>query len=279
MTKRILTLLFLLALTMGLAMRASADIGPKPSVVLEFSGLEGRQYAATLLGDTESYGPWSADADYREWNGERAVWDAFCAYDAPEGWHFLGNFADCTETHRFAWSYYPPQRFYVLLYFMDTGEYWRSPQPYERYAFHSAFAVQVDGMAGAVRPDYPYARELASLAFRAAATVAVELAVAWAFGLRSRRHIRLILRVNLVTQVLLNVALNLCNYKSGPWMFWFMYLWLELAVFGIEGFVYARCFPAAQDKRERHPWLYALAANAASYGVGALIAAKLPGLF
>lgn len=279
MTKRILTLLFLLALTAGMALRASADMGPKPSVELEFSGLEGQRYTATLLGDTAHCGPWSADSGYDDWYGDRAVWEALRAYEAPEGWYFLGKYADCTETQRFVWSYYPPQRFYVLLYFPDTGEYWRSPEPYERYAFASTFAVQVTDGAASVRPAYRYGRELASLAARIAATIAVELAVAWAFGLRRRRHIQLILRVNVVTQVLLNVALNLFNYKSGPMMFWFMYIWLELAVFIAEGLVYARRFPAAQTRREGHPWLYALAANAASYGTGALLAKWLPGMF
>lgn len=279
MKKRIMTLLFLLALTVGLALRASADMGPKPSVTLDFYGLEGRRYAATLLGDTEHYGPWSAEAVYAEWQGEYALWEAFRAYDAPEGWYFLGKYDDCTETQRFAWTYYPPQRFYILLYFPDTGEYWRSPGVYERYAFDSAYAVQLSGGEWTVRTDYQYGGELLSLAFRAAATIAVELAVAWLVGIRRRRHIQIILRTNIVTQLLLNAALNVFNYKSGPMMFWFMYFWLEWAVFLLEGFVYRRRFPAAQAKGERHPWLYALAANLASCIVGGMIAQWAPGLF
>lgn len=279
MKKRICTLVFLLAITVGLALRAWADVGPKPSVVLEFKGLEGQRYAATLLADAEQYGPWGAGRGYEEWQGNEALWEAFAAYEAPAGWYFWGKYEDCTETQRFAWTYYPPQRFYVLLYFPDSGEYWRSPEPYERYAFDSTFAVEPAGTSSPVRPAYRYGGELFSLALRFAATVAVELAVAWAWGLRRRRHIQLILRVNLVTQLLLNAALNLFNYRSGPMMFWFMYFWLELAVFLAEGFVYARRFPAAQTGQERHPWLYALAANVASYGAGALLAVWAPGMF
>lgn len=279
MTKRALTLLFLLALTVGMALRASADMGPKPSVVLEFEGLEGRQYAATLLADTERYGPWSTETEYYASQGDKAYWEAFRAYEAPEGWHFLGEYEECTETQRFAWTYYPPQRFYVLLYFLDSGEYWRSPEVYESYAFDSYFTVTPALAEKAVRTSYDYSGELFSLVCRVALTVAVEQAVAHAFGLRRRRHRQIVLRTNLVTQLLLNVALNLFNYKSGPMMFWFMYIWLELAVFWLEGLVYKLRFPPAQTEKEAHPWRYSFAANAASCVAGAVAARYIPGLF
>lgn len=288
MKKRLLTLLFLIALTAGLALRASADMGPKPSVVLEFSGLEGQRYAAALLGDTDGYGPWSAEAPYAEWMGDRAVWEAFRAYEAPEGWYFWGKFEDCTETQRFAWTYYPPQRFYILLYFPDTGEYRCSPQPYERYAFDSVFAVEPGGgwdvQDGAaewrVRADYDYTGELFSLACRIAATIAVEMGVAWAFGLYGSRCWKIVWRTNIATQVLLNVGLNLLVYYNGYLAFVLLYFWLELLVFGVEGAVYRRLFPRQTPAGRRvRPWLYALAANAASAAAGAVLARYLPGLF
>ena len=125
----------LLVLAAGLALPAAADVGPKPSVEVVFQGLEGRRYYVTLLGNVPQYGPWSAEEEYLDWKGDPEAWEAFAAYPAPEGWYFLGNYADCTETGRFVWSYYPPETFYVLVWLPEEDRCLRSVQPVSRYAF------------------------------------------------------------------------------------------------------------------------------------------------
>ena len=79
-------------------------------------------------------------------DGSREVWEAFQAYDAPEGYYFLGYFeeyfGDTEQT--FTWGYYPPQKFYVLLYNMDTGVFSMSKEPVQRYAFDSEWQVLFD---------------------------------------------------------------------------------------------------------------------------------------
>lgn len=45
-------------------MPVSADIGPKPSVVINFTGLEDETYYATLLSRDSFAGPWNCESYY-----------------------------------------------------------------------------------------------------------------------------------------------------------------------------------------------------------------------
>ena len=271
--------LLVLTLAMGLALPAAADVGPKPSVEVVLQGLEGQRCYVTLLADRKGSGPWSAEHDYSDWMGDRAAWEAFAGYDIPEGWYFWGEYADCTETGRFVWSYYPPARFYILAWLPDSGRFVRSETPVERYAFDSRFTATVSGETFTVARSYDYAGAAAGLLGRAALTVAIETAAGWLlFGLRRRDQMTLILKVNLATQLALNLLLGLAAYGSGPMLAALVYIPLEAAVFGAEGAVYARRMPWPEGSRP-HPWLYSLGANAISFAAGwGLAGYGLPGL-
>lgn len=278
-SRKLMILLALLVLTAGLALPAAADMGPKPSVEVVFRGLEGQRYQVTLLADVTQYGPWSANQGYSDWMGDPEGWDAFADYPAPEGWYFLGEYADCTETGRFVWSYYPPETFYVLVWLPDSGRYLCSTQPVSRYAFDSRFTAAVEGNALTVQPSYDYAGEAVGLVVRAALTILLETAAAWLlFGLRRRDQWVLILKVNLVTQLALNLLLNLCGYFYGPLWTAMAYGLLELLVFVAEGWAYARWLRWGEDQKP-HPWLYALASNILSFAAGWELARWLPGVF
>ena len=266
--RKLLACLLLAALTAALALPAAADVGPKPSVELLLEGLEGRRYFVTLLADRTGSGPWSVESEYSDWMGDHDAWQAFHDYDAPEGWYFWSEYADCTETGRFAWTYYPPERFYVLVWLADSGQFLRSETPVERYAFDSRFAVTAAGEGLTVRRSYDYAGAALGLLARAALPVAIETAAGWAlFGLRRRDQLLLILKVNAVTQLALNLALDLCTYFAGPMMAGLAYIPLELAVFAAEGAVYARRLRWEAGRRP-HPWLYSFGANAISLAAG-----------
>ena len=278
-TRRLTLLLAVVVLAAGAALPAAADMGPKPSVEVVFQGLEGQRFYATLLGNVTQYGPWSAKEEYLDWRGDPEAWEAFVRYPEPEGWYFLGNYADCTEIGRFVWSYYPPETFYILVWLPEEDRYLCSTEPVSRYAFDSRFTVTVAGEGLTVRSSYDYAGEVLGLLVRAALTIALETAAAWLlFGLRRRDQLALILKVNLVTQLALNILLNLCSYFSGPLLTVLVYGLLELLVFFTEGLVYARRLRWAENQKP-HPWLYALGANAVSFAAGWELAHWLPGVF
>ena len=273
----------LFAAVFVLPLTVSADMGPKPSVTVTVEGADGRDFYGTLLSERDSTGPQSAydpaDADtyhYYDGYGDEEVFRQFLAYEDPDGYYFLQICWPCEGTDTFAWTYYPPQRFKILLYFPDTGEF-VSSGVCERYAFDSYFTASLTGEGLAVRTSYDYRWELISLVARILLTIAAELLVALLFRFRGKRTYRTLIWVNVVTQVLLNVSLNLINFYSGQMAFTFFYVLLELAVFVAEGILFTLLLRKGQKVWKL--WLYALAANACSFALGLALAHWIPGIF
>lgn len=288
--KRIAALLLTLLLFCAAALPVFADIGPKPSVTVHCRQLPGGPCYATLLSRQTSTGPYRFEPEKTapdEWQirhdpaTETLVWQAFRGYQDPDGYFFIEWFQKLEEG-RCCWNYYPPQQFKVLLYFPQSGQFAVSGIC-ERYAFHSCFTVCPAAQQPTqltVQKSYDYSWELISLAVRILLTIGLELALALLFGWRSGKALRWIMGVNLVTQIGLNLALNLINYRSGPWAFVFWYLVLELAVFVAEALIYARVLPTRKENgKKAHPVLYAAAANTISFAAGMALARYIPGIF
>jgi len=283
-------LIFFILVIPGLSGNASADIGPKPSVVVDFKGLEAENYYVTLLADTKSTGPWSKSESFRG-SGDEKVWGKFNTYPAGNSFFFLGYFADCSDTDTFKWTYYPPATFKILIYFPEYDRFIVSADTYERYAFDSYYTVDatsldiqsvaVAGEEMSVRRTYNLGWEITSLLCRILATILIELGVAWIFGFRAKKQVRIIAITNIATQTILNILLNIINYKLGLFAFIFNYVWMEFAVFIIEGVVYSRLLDRCEalPGRKVHPWLYSLTANTASFVIGMMIAKLIPGIF
>lgn len=284
---------------------AHADTGPKPSVRVSFTGLGDRLCYATLLSKHESTGPSSAydgnsdHAQYKElydWCAlDQATWQAFVDYADPDGYYFLQEGWLVNDSEGLAWTYYPPNPFKILLYFPDTGEF-LSSEIMERYAFHSYFDAEVNldqisttkDQASAdaadaemkVQRNYRYVQEFLALAVRILITLALELVLAVLFGLRKKQQFRTIAVVNVVTQVLLNVALFFINYHSGYRVFVFYYVILELVVFALESILFCRLLRRNNEKPAiPRIVLYALCANAASFIIGLWLANIFPSVF
>lgn len=278
---------------------ARADMGPKPSVEVEFTGLEDETYYVTLLSEEAVSGPWNREKGYEEWYGEREIWDKFREYGSASGLFFLGYFEECSGTDLFYWNYHPPELFKILLYFPRTDTFLESEGFCERYAFDSYFAAEyagaaLDGAEGSgnaaseageeiaasgkltVRKSYDYGREIRGMIFRVLLTLVIELLVAWFFGFRSWKAFFVILLANLATQTALNLALNTLLYYNGPREYVLHYAWMELAVFCLEGALYNVFF---KGKQKVSPWLYAFVANLVSLVAGALLSLAVPGIF
>lgn len=297
MKKAFLTLLCVLAATVLFSPAARADLGPKPSVVVDFAGLDGETCYATLLSSVRSTGPYSAAADasqvperYRNDDADQKVFLKFAQYKDADGYFFLQIFQDCTRTHRFSWTYYPPQKFKILLYFPQTDRFAVSDASYERYAFDSYFTAKVSGQGGlaaargavvTAKKSYDTAKELIFLLIRTALTVVIELAVALPFGFREKRQLRFIVLVNVATQLALNLALNFVNNRFRHLSLWVSYALLELLVFAAEAALYT--FYLKKHSRRPVPgWkpgIYALTANAASFAFGIVLTFFTPGIF
>ena len=284
-------ILFLVFLIPMFTITASADIGPKSSVTVSFKGLEDEKYYVTLLADTDSTGPWSKDNSYRDSFGDAKVWKKLNTYTDSDGFFFLNKYSDCSETNVFKWTYYPPQKFKILIYFPEYDHFIVSADTYKRYAFDSYYSVDatslnihsvtVAGKEMHVSRTYDFTWEIISLLCRIVATIAIELGIAWLFGFQAKKQVLVIGITNLVTQTILNLLLNFINYGHGYLAFIFNYVWMELAVFIIEGVIFANLLRRYEKEpaRTAHPWSYAFVANVASFALGMLIAKLIPGIF
>ena len=272
------------------------DIGPKPSVIVNFEGLEGETYYTTLLSETSSTGPYSAvgnfERDHRRAKDDEdyEIWKKFVDYKDEDGYYFLQYFRDCTETSEFKWTYYPPQRFKILMYFPELDSFAVS-DIYERYAFDSYYIADLSNMEllplstfkviEAVK-NYNFTSEIISFFLRVIATIAIEILVALLFGYRAKKQLRIILITNIATQTILNIILNTVNYYYGGLAFLLSYILAEVIVFIIEATVYANLLTkdsTGKLSKKGYAVLYAFVANAVSFYLGFQIAKLIPGIF
>lgn len=277
---------------------ASADTGPKPSVRISFENMGDELCYGTLLSEAESTGPASAwDGGNASYGGDLdwEIWRAFVEYEDTDGYYFLQWGWQVNETKELAWTYYPPSPFKILLYYPETDTFVVSGI-YERYAFDSYYTVDMEGIQiGSVeyneelsndnrltaRKTYDYTQELVSFVARVVITVLIEMGVALLFGFWGKKQFLFLLGVNVATQLVLNVLLNIINYRSGYLRFAVCYVLLEILVFAIEAVLYC-VWMKKLDRRPRKGWfyvVYALVANGASFGAGFLVAQRIPGIF
>ena len=305
-TKVLTMILCTVMVIMIFPITANADMGPKPSVRITFENLGNEEYWGTLLSSKESTGPSSAwdgneeDARHNE-NPNYSyqtfgydIWKAFVDYAENDDFYFLQEAWQINETKELAWTYYPPNEFKILLYFPATGEFSVSGV-YERYAFDSYFTVNMDGVKLSVDyneelssderinafKSYNYTVEIVSLVARIIITILIEMAIALLFGFRKKKQLILLIGVNTATQIILNVLLNVINYNSGELAFVIFYILFEIAVFVIEAILYCTIMKKISEQPKKN-WfyvLYALIANAVSFGAGFIVAQMLPGIF
>ena len=288
MLRKMISLLICMILIISLPVTAKADIGPKPSVRITFTGIEGETYYGTLLSEKRSTGPataWNGYEDYRDWKpeNEKPIWEKFISYEDTDGYYFLQEWWDCSETNQLNWTYYPPNPFKILLYFPETDSFYVS-DIYERYAFDSYFTVDLSAYATTpitARQSYDYTWELISLGARIVLTIVLELAIALVFGYREKKALSFLAIINVITQVTLNVALNIINYKSGSMGFTFAFICMEILVFAIEAISYKALLHrfSEKEKVEHRGVTYALVANTASFAIGLWLAHLIPGIF
>ena len=279
---------------------ASADMGPKPSINVTLKNLGDEVCFGTILSDDKDWGPWRAydpqegnkelgyfdrnyyyDDDYVNEEAEMS-WQAFVDYEDEDGYYFLQVwFKPDGENNKMSWGYWPPYRFKVLLYYPESDSYVTSGI-YERYAFDSYFTVDVNKLDGngmlTLDKSYDYLSEVVGLLCRIALTILIELLIALLFRIRGRRAMVTILAVNGVTQVGLNVALNLIYYFNGALAYLLAFFLLEILVVVVEMIAYAfllrRCGVPIWKSL-----IYAVLANAVTAVAGFFLAEWLPGMF
>lgn len=277
-----------LCMVMLFPIGVNADTGPKPSVRIKFENMGDELCYGTLLAKEESTGP------ARVWNGseedinlnfvDRDIWEAFVNYGDSDGYYFLQWAWLVSDTKELSWTYYPPNEFKVLLYYPETNTFMVSGVC-KRYAFDTYYTVDMDGIEiGSIKYDenlssnqrldmhksYEFKNEVKALVCRILITVVVEALIGLLFKFRNK-ELLYILFINVITQIILNVLLNIYTGFG----YYFVYLSLELLVFAIEAIFYCLMF----KKKKGYCVFYALVANIVSFVIGLYLANLFPGLF
>ncbi len=288
-------------------MTVHADMGPKPSIQITFEGMGPEKCYGTLLSESISTGPstaWDgteADAKHNEnelysyKNLDYETWKAFVEYEDVDGFYFLQEGWQVNGTKKLDWVYYPPSTFKILLYYPESGTFLVS-DIYEKYAFDSYYTVDMSNFQQPIdttqeereiteklvlieekieaEKSYDYKTELGLLFVRILATIAIELVIAAMFGLVRKEQFLFLAGVNVITQVLLNVLLNVIHYKKGPMAYEAGYIFFELIVFAIEAMLYCKFLGRYADKprTNRYYIVYAFVANLISFAAGFFIA-------
>lgn len=277
-----------LCMVMLFPIGVNADTGPKPSVRIKFENMGDELCYGTLLAKEESTGPASA------WDGkeeniylsfvDRDIWEAFVNYEDSDGYYFLQWAWIVNDTKELAWTYYPPNEFKVLLYYPETNTFMVSDVR-KRYAFDTYYTVDMDGIEiGSIKYDenlssnqrldmhksYEFKNEVKALGCRMLITVVVEMLIGLLFKFRNK-ELLYILFINVITQIILNVLLNIYTGFG----YYFVYLSLELLAFVIEAIFYCLMF----KKKKWHCVLYSVVANVSSFVIGLYLANLFPGFF
>ena len=289
MKRKLSQLIFVfLCMIMIFPIGVSGDTGPKPSVRIQFKNMDDELCYGTLLSKEESTGP------ARAWDGkeeninldfvDRDIWEAFVNYEDSDGYYFLQWAWIVSDTKELAWTYYPPNEFKILLYYPESNAFVVS-DICKRYAFDTYYTVDMDGvdissikydesLSGNQRLDmhksYEFKNEVKALGCRMLITVVVEVLIGLLFKFRNKELLYILL-INVITQIILNVLLNVYTGYG----YYFVYLLLELLVFAIEAIFYCFVF----KKKKWHCVLYTLVANVSSFVIGLYLANLLPGLF
>lgn len=285
-----------------------ADMGPKPSVVVRFHGIDPEiRYYVTLMAKEESTGPYSSVSYLSGLAIEKPsedgnIWQKFVDYQDTDGYHFLQYFADCTGSDEFRWGYYPPEYFKILVYFPDSDQFVACPEILHQYAFASYFdaVYSVDGLTaetsgyeganngamtsnGTITAKATYSRRWQALGFltRLILTIALEVLLAPLFGYVAKKQLMVITVVNLMTQVLLNAVLLWRGFQPNFVIHVLEYGLLELGIILVEALAYMLFLQrfSAPNAPKPHPAAYAAAANVVSFATGYFISRLLPQIF
>ena len=275
-------LLILFAVTPTAASTANADMGPKQFVDITFKNLPDGECYATLLSKTESTGPYRADYSHYEADespdsqSDKEIDKKFSSYSDKDGYYYLHYFRKVDDRTSFRWGYYPPRDFKILVYSKTQDKFIENDEILDRYAFSTYYTADLS--TGKTFRSYNYFSEILGLVLRILLTIGIEIGVALLFKYRGAK-LTLIIITNVVTQLILNVGLNITNFYSGPLAMTLSYIGWEGIVFVAEAVVYAVGIRIIENNSgEAHrKWyiqvLYALTANMMSFILGGLLIA------
>lgn len=199
---------------------------------------------------------------------ERNLMEAFEGYSDPDGYLFVHHYQKLAANNH--WSSVHNETFKILLYFPETDRFISSGVQ-QLYTKNSVYHASINGDQIVVTSDFrkQILPELLRFLLRLVLTVALELLIARLFGYRKKEAVRLILIVNVITQVLLNLVLFGIRLRTLFFVDEGILLLLELVIVVTEAVIYAKKLPDYDDfSGPVRAVIYAVVANLASLIAG-----------
>ena len=250
----------------------NADMGPKPASYITIKGIEG-DYVACFAAQN-AFGP---NIDYEMWleyqdESWTQEYNPIMEYKDEEGFKWIERYYTCHDESEISFTYYCPSVYKIVIY--QNDELYKVTEALEMYAYATYY--EIDFSTGTINtPEdikvtntYDYIGEILSLLFRIVATLIVEIGVFYLFRLYTKRNLNVVLIINLITQIFLNVAVNIMNYTSGSLGAIFLLYTLEFIILIIEFIAYQFLL---KDKNRLMITIYPIIDNLLSFGLGLVL--------
>ncbi|MBO4928519.1 MAG: hypothetical protein J5379_09770 [Clostridiales bacterium] len=266
-----LCLVMALMCLLGITSITRADMGPKPSIEIHVKNPPAGKYYIALLGKDDysnraSWGKEYLDYDKRP-EEEQEILDFLLVYNY-DGYMFhitpVGScFFASNERHTYRFTYTVPSTFKVILLSADGDTV--ISEPITRTHFNSVCSFDVS--TGKVKEDpLSWKTFFVSAICCLVVTLLIEFILLAVFRFRIGKCIKRFLVTNLLTQILLNVALVVLD-RNGITSLLFLIWWvfLEVVIVVIEALSYKDHFCDKEDVvRPSENIAYAIVANLAS---------------
>lgn len=265
---------------------AHADTGPKPMTTIEIYHLEPSDYIVAY-GVQNHPGPHHQFIPGDENFGKTYYGDVndltliYQHVSLPENWELCDISSSYTNTSNLSIQsgYMWPSEFILIIYNKITNVYYLS-EVTRTYAFHSYFQYDMNNYKNSpiglekkiiLEKSYNYLKEILEFILRLIMTLAIEMLLAYAFKF-NKKSLLIIMIMNILTQIGLNLSLNITAYFYGksPWHF-FIYAFIEIFIVIVEAIIF-KIF-CRRGKEETRNWIisYTVLANILSFGLGMIL--------
>jgi hypothetical protein len=245
-------------------------MGPKPASYITIKGIKG-DYVACFAAK-EAWGPNFDYEAYIEYEMDYLQYNPIMEYKDDEGFKWITHYYECSGEDYISFTYYCPNEYKIVIY--QNDQFLIATEALEMYAYSTYY--EIDFSTGTVTTPqdikvtktYDYFSEVLNLIVRIALTLAIELGLFYLFRLYTKRNFMVVLIVNLITQIFLNVAVNISLYNSGSLSALFLLFGLEFVILIIEFIAYQILL---KDKKRWTIILYPILANILSFVLGLYI--------
>ena len=172
-----------------------------------------------------------------------------------------------------------PTEFILIIYDKVSNEYYLTEET-KTYAFHSYFKYDMKDYKNTsitlekkivLEKSYKYGKEILTFMLRLLITLGIELLLALLFKFDKKSFVIIDIS-NAVTQIGLNIALNITAYFNGKSVFYiYYYILIELLIVVVEAVVYRLLCKRGKDGTKKWIISYAILANVLSFVIGVIL--------